>query len=57
MDHDHSCPPISLPERLGALLLLAASVWIGLWPGRMIEAISRSFDSPLFDALKKGGWR
>src|SRR4029077_16750003 len=56
-DHHLGCPPISLPERLGALLLAGASLWIGLWPARMLDAIARSFDSPLFDALKKGGWR
>ena len=55
--HDHPVPPISLPERLGAILLIGVSLLIGLWPGLLLDAITKSFDSPLFDALKKGGWR
>ncbi|MFO1475375.1 MAG: NADH-quinone oxidoreductase subunit M [Verrucomicrobiota bacterium] len=51
----HELPPISVPERCGAALLIAATVLIGLFPGLLLDKIVASFDSPLFAWLQKGG--
>ena len=47
--------PISVPERLGAVMLIGASLLIGLYPRLLLDLIVPSFDSPLFDWLRKGG--
>ena len=47
--------PITIPERLGAALLLGTTVLIGLHPRLLLDLIVPAFDSPLFDALRKGG--
>ncbi|HSU54271.1 MAG TPA: NADH-quinone oxidoreductase subunit M [Candidatus Dormibacteraeota bacterium] len=46
---------ISVPERVGAVILIGASLVIGLCPRLLLDHISPSFDSPLFDGLKKIG--
>jgi len=46
--------PISIPERLGAVLLMGASLAIGLYPRLLLDWIIPSFDSSLFDGLRKG---
>ena len=48
-------PTISVPERLGAVILIATSLLIGLYPRLLLDVIIPSFDSPLFDWLRKGG--
>ncbi len=47
--------PISIPERAGAFVLLAATVLIGLWPGLLLNLITPTLRSPLFQPLWKGG--
>ena len=47
--------PISIPERLGALLLLGVSLAIGLYPKLLMDWIVPSLNSPLFDGLRRGG--
>jgi NADH-quinone oxidoreductase subunit M len=47
--------PISVPERLGALILVAASLVIGLFPNLLLDLIVPSFNSPLFEGLRKVG--
>ena len=54
---EHPLPPISLPERLGAIILIGASVAIGLYPQMLLNIISPAFDSPLFEALRSGRWQ
>jgi NADH-quinone oxidoreductase subunit M len=49
-----SLPPISLPERIGALLLMGTSVVIGLYPQVLLRVIIPALRSPLFDGLLKG---
>ena len=49
--------PISVPERIGAALLIGTSLLIGLYPRLLLDLISQSFSSPLFDWLSKGGIR
>jgi NADH-quinone oxidoreductase subunit M len=48
-------PPISIPERLGAALLLGTAVCIGLCPRLLLDLIVPSLDSNLFQWLAKGG--
>jgi NADH-quinone oxidoreductase subunit M len=48
-------PTISVPERIGAVLLIGVSLLIGLYPRLLLDVIVPSFDSPLFDWLRKGG--
>jgi len=53
-EHTHEpCPPISMPEKLGALLLIGVSLAIGLFPWILLNVIVPSFDSPLFDWLRR----
>ncbi len=46
--------PISMPERVGAVLLIAASVLVGLYPRLLLDLITPSLNSPLFEALLRG---
>jgi NADH-quinone oxidoreductase subunit M len=54
-EEHHPLQPISVPERLGAMILIGVALLIGLWPGLLLNVIIPSFDSPLFDWLRKGG--
>jgi NADH-quinone oxidoreductase subunit M len=47
--------PISVPERIGAVLLIATSLLIGLYPRLLLDVIVPSFNSPLFYWLRKEG--
>jgi NADH-quinone oxidoreductase subunit M len=51
----HPLPPITLAEKAGALLLVAATVLIGLKPDLLLNWILPSLQSPLFTAALKGG--
>jgi NADH-quinone oxidoreductase subunit M len=53
----HELEPISVPERLGAVILIAVSLVIGLYPHLLLKIIVPSFNSPLFDWLRTGGAR
>lgn len=48
-------PPITWPERTGALLLLAATIYIGLKPDALLAWITPALQSPLLQAALKGG--
>jgi NADH-quinone oxidoreductase subunit M len=48
-------PPITLPERAGALLLLAATLVIGLFPQLLLQFITPALNSPFMNQLWKGG--
>jgi NADH-quinone oxidoreductase subunit M len=50
----HELPPISWPERLGAGLLLLASLVVGLYPQILLNLISPSVAS-LLETIRKGG--
>ena len=61
-DHQHtltspSLPPITLPERAGAIILVGTSVAIGLYPQLLLRIIVPALHSPLFDGLWKGRGR
>ena len=47
--------PISAPERIGAAILIGASLLIGLYPHVLLRVIVPSFESPLFQWLRSGG--
>jgi len=54
--HAHSeLAPISIPERVGAAILLGTMLIIGLYPRLLLDLIAPSFNSPLFDELRKVG--
>ena len=55
--HDHPLEPISLPERIGAAMLIAASLVIGLFPGLLLNWIQPCLDSPwsMFARVMNGG--
>ena len=47
--------PISIPERVGAAILIGISLLIGLYPRLLLDVIGPSFNSPLFNELRKVG--
>jgi NADH-quinone oxidoreductase subunit M len=49
----HRVEAISVPERFGAVLLIGTSLLIGLYPRLLLDVIVPSFNSPLFDGLRK----
>ena len=53
--HDHPLEPISIPERFGAVILIGASLVIGLFPGLLMNWIEPCFKSDLFRRLLTGG--
>ncbi len=53
-ERENKLTAISMPERIGAVLLLATTLLIGLYPRLLLDLIVPSFDSPLMQALVKG---
>ena len=53
---DHPLPPITLPERLAAVILIASSIIVGIFPQIFLHVIHPALNSPMFDGLSKGGW-
>jgi NADH-quinone oxidoreductase subunit M len=56
-DDTHELEPISVPERFGAVMLIAVTFIVGIYPRVLLDVIVPAFGSPLFDALRKGGWQ
>ena len=54
-DEHHPLEPISVPERIGAVMMIGVALLVGLYPRILLDVIVPSFDSPLFDWLRKGG--
>ena len=53
-DHAHEpFAPISPAEKLGAVLLIVISLVIGLFPRLLLDIIVPSFNSPLFDWMRR----
>ena len=48
-------PPITWPEKLGALLLLGATIYLGLSPDTLFDWIQPALQSPAFRAIFTGG--
>ena len=53
--HHDPYPPITLAEKSGAVLLLTATILIGLKPDLLLDWINPALQSPLFQAVLKGG--
>ena len=53
--HEHPLEPISLPEKVGAVMLIGASLVVGLFPGLLMNWIEPCFKSSLFKRLLEGG--
>jgi len=53
--HEVTLEPISVPERIGAVLLIGATLAIGLYPRLLLDLIEPSLNSPLFEGLRKAG--
>ena len=53
-ERGHALTAISIPERIGAVVLLATTLLIGLYPRLLLDLITPSFDSALMKALVKG---
>ena len=45
--------PITIPERIGAALLIATTLLIGLYPRLLLDLIVPALNSPLFEAMRK----
>jgi NADH-quinone oxidoreductase subunit M len=54
---EHPFPPISFPERLGAIILISSSVIVGICPQLLLNIIVPALNSPLFEGLRKGSWQ
>ena len=54
---EHALPPITLPERLGAALLLMSTILLGLYPRWLMDLITGSLTGPLFEQLRQGPWK
>jgi NADH-quinone oxidoreductase subunit M len=50
---EHALEPISTPERIGAALLIAATLLIGLYPRLLLDLIVPALDGPLFAGLRR----
>ena len=49
------CNRITVAERLGAILLVGASLVVGIYPKVLINLILPALGSPAFEALRKAG--
>ena len=47
--------PITVPEKLGTLLLAGSALLVGLVPRLLLDRIVPALESPLFDGLRRGG--
>jgi NADH-quinone oxidoreductase subunit M len=55
MHPEHQLPPITLPERVGAILLITAAILVGLKPDLLLNWIIPSLHSPLMTTVFGGG--
>ena len=49
-------PPITLPERVGAAILIGTSVLIGVYPRLLLDIIEPALHAPAFEGLRRGLW-
>jgi NADH-quinone oxidoreductase subunit M len=50
---EQTLPPISIPERLGAVLLISTTLVIGVYPQLLLNLIAPALNSPLFEGLRR----
>jgi NADH-quinone oxidoreductase subunit M len=53
----HPLAPISIPERVGAVILIVVSLAVGLYPQLLLNRIIPALSSPLLHGLRKGSWQ
>jgi NADH-quinone oxidoreductase subunit M len=51
--HAHELEPITTPDRIGAALLIGATVAVGLYPSFLLDLIVPAFNTPLFEGLRR----
>jgi NADH-quinone oxidoreductase subunit M len=54
-EHTSTLATISIPERIGAVILIVATVVVGLYPPILLNLIKSAFNSPLMAPLVNGG--
>lgn len=54
VERTEALPAISIPERIGAITLIAATLVVGLYPPVLLNLIKSAFNSPLMSSLVKG---
>ena len=54
---DHGMGQVSMPERIGAVMLMVTTLVIGLYPRLLLDVIVPSLNSPLMQAAVSGGAR
>jgi NADH-quinone oxidoreductase subunit M len=55
LEHGHPLEPITLPEKIGAIILLTTTLAVGIYPRLLLDLIVPTINSPLFAPLVKGG--
>jgi NADH-quinone oxidoreductase subunit M len=53
--HAHDITPITWPEKTGAIILIAAMLYVGLHPDSLLDWIRPALESPLMRAALTGG--
>ena len=51
----HPLDAISIPERVGAVILMSITLLLGIYPTLLLNLIGPAFESPLMSRLLKGG--
>ena len=54
---NHGFPPITLPEKLAAALLIGSSIVVGVCPQIVLDIIQPALNSAIFAGLRHGGWQ
>ena len=49
-------PAITLPERVGAAILIGTSLLVGVYPRILLQVIEPALHAPAFEALRRGVW-
>jgi NADH-quinone oxidoreductase subunit M len=58
IEHTHPpFQPVTPPERIGATILIASSIAVGLYPQMLLNIIMPALNSPLFAPLRTGSWQ
>jgi NADH-quinone oxidoreductase subunit M len=50
-------PPISIAERIAALMLIATTIGVGIFPQPLLRLIISALNGPLFEGLRRGSWQ
>jgi len=50
--NENSLPPITVPERIGSLLLITITITVGVYPQLLLRLILPALNSSLFEGLR-----